>query len=270
MKKTLALFAVVALAGCQGGGGGGSGGPTPQTEEQKTLYALGLSLGRALSAFSLSEDELRYVQRGIADQVLGKTPVAPYEQYAPKLQEMARGRSQAKTQAEKEKSQQFLDKTAQEQGVKKLPSGVLYKELQAGTGETPKQSDVVKVNYRGTLVNGTEFDSSFKRGQPAQFPLSGVVPCWTEGIQQMKVGGKAQLICPSSAAYGDRGAPPNIPGGAALIFEVELLAIQPPAPPPEFPPGHPGMPGMSMPDGGMRAPPIVRPVVPPPPRPANQ
>jgi FKBP-type peptidyl-prolyl cis-trans isomerase FkpA len=264
MKKTLALFAVVALAGCQGGAGGAGGaGPTPQTEEQKTLYALGLSLGRALSAFSLSEDELRYVQRGIYDQVLGKTPVAPYEQYAPKLQEMARSRSQAKTAAEKTKSQEYLDKVAQEPGVKKLPSGVLYKETQAGTGETPKPSDVVKVNYRGTLINGTEFDSSFKRNQPAQFPLSGVVPCWTEGIQQMKVGGKAQLVCPSNTAYGDRGAPPNIPGGAALIFDVELLGIQPSAPPPEFPPGHPAMPGMSMPDGGIR----IQPIRPPPPKP---
>ena len=265
MKKTLALIAVVALAGCPGGGGGGASGPEPQTEEQKTLYALGLSLGRALSAFSLSEDELRYVQRGISDQVLAKPPLAPYEQYAPKLQEMARARNQAKTAGEKQKSQEFLDKSAQEQGVQKLPSGVLYQELQAGTGETPKQSDVVKVNYRGTLINGTEFDSSFKRGQPAQFPLSGVVPCWTQGIQQMKVGGKAKLICPSETAYGDRGAPPNIPGGAALIFEVELLGIQPPQPPPEFPPGHPGMSG---PDGGFRILPIRPP--PPPPKPVNQ
>jgi FKBP-type peptidyl-prolyl cis-trans isomerase FkpA len=83
----------------------------------------------------------------------------------------------------------------------------------------------VKVNYRGTLIDGTEFDSSYKRGQPAQFPLSGVIRCWTEGVQKMKVGGKARLVCPSEIAYGDSGHPPTIPGGATLIFEIELLEI---------------------------------------------
>lgn len=85
----------------------------------------------------------------------------------------------------------------------------------------------MKVNYRGTLVDGTEFDSSYKRNEPISFPLSGVIPCWTEGVQKMKVGGKAQLVCPSSIAYGDRGSPPVIPGGATLIFEIELLGIGP-------------------------------------------
>ena len=109
----------------------------------------------------------------------------------------------------------------------KTGSGLVYRELRAGTGASPKASDTVKVNYRGTLVDGTEFDSSYKRNEPISFPLSGVIPCWTEGVQKMKVGGKSQLVCPSSIAYEDRGSPPVIPGGATLIFEVELLGIGP-------------------------------------------
>jgi FKBP-type peptidyl-prolyl cis-trans isomerase FkpA len=98
-------------------------------------------------------------------------------------------------------------------------------DIQPGTGASPSASDSVKVNYRGTLIDGTEFDSSYKRNQPAQFPLSGVIRCWTEGVQKMKVGGKARLVCPSDIAYGDKGHPPVIPGGATLIFEIQLLEI---------------------------------------------
>ena len=102
---------------------------------------------------------------------------------------------------------------------------MVYKQLKAGTGASPKASDTVKVNYRGTLMDGTEFDSSYKRNQPTTFPLNGVIKCWTEGVQKMKVGGKAQLVCPSELAYGDQGHPPVIPPGATLTFEVELLEI---------------------------------------------
>jgi FKBP-type peptidyl-prolyl cis-trans isomerase FkpA len=107
----------------------------------------------------------------------------------------------------------------------KTSSGLIYKELRAGSGPSPKPSDTVTVNYRGTLVNGTEFDSSYKRGEPASFPLSQVIPCWTEGVQHMKEGGKAQLVCPASIAYGYERTPPGIPPGATLIFEVELIKI---------------------------------------------
>jgi FKBP-type peptidyl-prolyl cis-trans isomerase FkpA len=119
----------------------------------------------------------------------------------------------------------YLDKAAAQPGAVRTPSGLVYRELRAGSGESPKASDTVKVNYRGTLPDGTEFDSSYKRNEPAQFPLSQVIPCWTEGVQKMKVGGKSELVCPASIAYGDRGSPPVIPGGATLIFEVELLKI---------------------------------------------
>ena len=108
----------------------------------------------------------------------------------------------------------------------KTASGLIYTELKAGSGPSPTATDTVKVNYRGTLADGTEFDSSYKRGQPAEFPLNRVIPCWTEGVQKMKVGGKAKLVCPPSIAYGDRGAGKAVPPGATLTFEVELLDIK--------------------------------------------
>jgi FKBP-type peptidyl-prolyl cis-trans isomerase FkpA len=107
----------------------------------------------------------------------------------------------------------------------KTASGLIYREIKPGTGASPTATDVVKVHYRGTLTNGTEFDSSYKRNEPAQFPLNQVIPCWTEGVQRMKVGGKSQLVCPANIAYGEAGRPPVIPGGATLVFEIELLAI---------------------------------------------
>ena len=106
------------------------------------------------------------------------------------------------------------------------PSGLVYQSIKEGSGASPAASDTVKVHYRGTLQDGKEFDSSYKRGEPIEFPLSGVIPCWTEGVQKMKVGGKAQLVCPAKTAYGDQGSPPTIPPGATLVFEVELLGIQ--------------------------------------------
>jgi FKBP-type peptidyl-prolyl cis-trans isomerase FkpA len=123
--------------------------------------------------------------------------------------------------------QDYLVKAAAEPGAVKTASGLVYKEMRAGTGASPKASDMVTVNYKGSLTDGTEFDSSYKRNEPATFPLSGVIPCWTEGVQMMKIGGKSQLVCPAAIGYRDRGSPPVIPGGATLVFEVELLGIGP-------------------------------------------
>jgi FKBP-type peptidyl-prolyl cis-trans isomerase FkpA len=110
-------------------------------------------------------------------------------------------------------------------GDTKTSSGLIYHELKAGTGPSPAATDTVTVNYRGTLPDGTEFDSSYKRNEPAQFPLDRVIPCWTEGVQKMKVGGKARLVCPPEIAYGPSGQPSVIPPGATLVFEIELLKI---------------------------------------------
>jgi FKBP-type peptidyl-prolyl cis-trans isomerase FkpA len=121
-------------------------------------------------------------------------------------------------------AQAYLDKAAAEPGARKTASGLIYRELKAGTGASPKATDTVEVHYRGTLTDGKEFDSSYG-GQPIEFPLNRVIRAWTEGVQMMKVGGKAQLVCPANLAYGERGAPPDIPGGATLVFEIELLGI---------------------------------------------
>jgi FKBP-type peptidyl-prolyl cis-trans isomerase FkpA len=118
-------------------------------------------------------------------------------------------------------SSAYLEKAAAAPGAVRTPSGLIYRELRAGTGTSPRATDTVKVNYRGTLVDGKKFDSN----DNAKFPLNQVIPCWTEGVQKMKVGGKAELVCPSTIGYGAQGMPPDIPGGATLVFEIELLGI---------------------------------------------
>jgi len=118
-----------------------------------------------------------------------------------------------------------LAKASKEKGAVVTSSGLVYLSLKDGTGASPVSSDLVKVHYKGTLTDGKEFDSSYKRGEPATFPLNRVIPCWTEGVQRMKVGGKAKLTCPSAIAYGERGAGDAIPPNATLLFEVELLSI---------------------------------------------
>lgn len=119
-----------------------------------------------------------------------------------------------------------IEKAAAEKGAVKTASGLVYQTMQEGTGAQPKETDTVRVHYRGTFPDGKEFDSSFKRGQPAEFPLNRVIKCWTEGVQRIKVGGKAKLTCPPELAYGERGAGGTIPPNATLQFEVELLAIR--------------------------------------------
>jgi FKBP-type peptidyl-prolyl cis-trans isomerase FkpA len=123
-------------------------------------------------------------------------------------------------------SNETIEKAAKEKGAVKTPSGMVYKSIKDGSGKSPLATNTVEVNYRGTLTNGKEFDSSYKRNQSIQFPLSGVIPCWTEGVQMMKVGGKAQLVCPPELAYGARGAGSAVPPNATLIFEVELLGVK--------------------------------------------
>jgi FKBP-type peptidyl-prolyl cis-trans isomerase len=125
----------------------------------------------------------------------------------------------------------FLEENKKKEGVKATASGLQYKVLKEGTGSQPKSTDMVTVNYRGTLIDGTEFDSSYKRGQPATFPLNGVIKGWTEGLQLMKQGSKYQFFVPSNLAYGERSVGPDIAANATLIFEVELLEVKPPPTP---------------------------------------
>jgi len=196
--------------------------PALTTDEQKTIYALGFSMYQSLAQFDLSPAEFDILKRALGDAAAAK-PALDWKQWAPRIQSLAQTRGARVSEREKAASKAFLDKAAAEPGAQRTPSGLIYRELQAGTGASPAATDSVKVHYRGTLVNGTEFDSSYKRNEPAQFPLNGVIRCWTEGVQKMKVGGKAALVCPSDLAYGDGGRPPVIPGGATLVFQIELL-----------------------------------------------
>lgn len=199
--------------------------PTPTTDEQKTLYALGLAISQSLAVFNLSEAELALVNAGLTDGVLKRDPKVNAQEFMPKVQQLQQSRLAVASEGEKKMGADFLAKAAAEKGATKTDSGLVFSTIKAGTGDSPKATDKVKVHYHGTLIDGTVFDSSVQRGQPATFPLNGVIPCWTEGVQRMKVGEKSRLVCPSQIAYGDRGAPPKIKPGATLIFEVELLEI---------------------------------------------
>jgi FKBP-type peptidyl-prolyl cis-trans isomerase FkpA/FKBP-type peptidyl-prolyl cis-trans isomerase FklB len=197
-----------------------------KTEEDKTLYALGAAIARNVAPFDLSAAELEMVKAGFSDVALHKKPQLEASTYFPKIQELQTSRQAAAAVIEKKSGETFLAKAATGKGAKKTASGLVYTPIKEGTGATPKATDTVKVHYHGTLPDGKVFDSSVDRKEPATFPLNGVIPCWTEGVQLMKVGGKSRLVCPSSIAYGDRGAPPDIKPGAVLVFDVELLAIE--------------------------------------------
>ncbi|HEX9243249.1 MAG TPA: FKBP-type peptidyl-prolyl cis-trans isomerase [Anaeromyxobacter sp.] len=201
--------------------------PPSPAELEKTLYGVGLAVAKSLEVFALAPAELEAVLRGIKDGWSGK----PKAQLDPKMQqavnELARARApkaQEKAAArEKEQGAAYLAKRSKEKGVKKSPSGALVFTEKEGTGAVPTATDKVKVNYTGTLVSGAVFDSSANRG-PAEFPVAGVIKCWTEVLQMMKVGGKTKVVCPSDIAYGPNGNA-GIPGNAVLTFEIELLDV---------------------------------------------
>jgi len=219
-----------------------------EAEQEKTLYALGASIAqRTLPGVKLEEDDLDALQRGFADAALGRALEADPRESAAAIQKLLTERRNAAAAAEKEAGRAFIEEAAKAPGAERTASGLVYQPVAEGQGAQPKETDRVKVHYTGKLRDGTVFDSSVQRGQPAVFALNRVVPCWTEGVQKMKVGGKATLTCPSDLAYGDRGVPGRIPPGAPLVFEVELVEIvqatpteQAPAKPGDAPAAKPG------------------------------
>jgi FKBP-type peptidyl-prolyl cis-trans isomerase FkpA len=224
MRKIAAAFAFgLAL---------GNAGAAEMSEEQKTFYALGQVLARNVSVFSLTRAELDAVQKGFRDGVLGSKSAVDMNVYGPKIQPLAATRQAAAAEKSAAAGKAQLAKAAGEKGAVTAKSGLVYLVLREGEGAQPTSADTVRVHYRGTLIDGTEFDSSYKRKEPTEFPLNGVIPCWTEGMQMMKVGGKARLTCPPETAYGERGAGGVIPPNATLTFEVELLEIKATAKPP--------------------------------------
>jgi FKBP-type peptidyl-prolyl cis-trans isomerase FkpA len=196
-----------------------------QTDQDKTLYALGLAIGQNVRDFKLTDDEIDLVALGLRDSVLGNEPKAALDVYGPRIQLLMQERMLAGAAAEKQASDAWVAEQAALAGAERSATGVVVIPITAGAGENPTADSTVRVHYHGTLRDGSVFDSSVDRGEPISFPLSGVISCWTEGVQKIKVGGKAKLVCPADTAYGDQGSG-SIPGGAALAFEVELLAIE--------------------------------------------
>jgi FKBP-type peptidyl-prolyl cis-trans isomerase FklB len=206
--------------------------PVLKDQKDKVSYSIGMNIGNNLKkqAIDVNPDALVY---GIKDALSGGKALITEQEVNDTL--MAFQKEMASKQSErlkelgeknKKEGEAFLAENKKKEGVITLPSGLQYKVIKEGTGETPKLTDTVTTNYRGTLIDGTEFDSSYRREQPATFPVKGVIAGWTEALQLMKVGSKWQLFTPSNLAYGERGAGRDIGPNTTLIFEVELLSIK--------------------------------------------
>ena len=221
----------------------------PGTEQQKVSYAIGVDVVRTLKQQGIEIDP-QFLAAAVRDAGTGATLQMTTEEMTATLtalQQTQRAKQQAQMAkmqeakkaagtANEAEGKKFLDENKGKPGVTVLPDGLQYKVLTAGTGATPKATDTVTVNYRGTLINGTEFDSSYKRGEPATFPVSGVIKGWTEVLQLMKTGSKYQVFIPSNLAYGERGAGADIGPNATLIFDIELISVADAAAPATTPP----------------------------------
>ena len=222
---SLGLFACAPGAGTDTASSSSSSSASiPSTEEEKILNALGQALAQNVLGAGLSDAELAFVQRGLGDAIRGQDAIVDLNEYGPQIQDFMQARMSVAADTELALATAFLDEQAALEGTERTESGLIIQEVTTGDGPSPVAEDTVRVHYHGTLRDGTVFDSSVDRGEPATFPLGGVIPCWTEGLQRMNVGGKSQLVCPPDLAYGPGGRP-GIPGNAALVFEVELLEI---------------------------------------------
>jgi FKBP-type peptidyl-prolyl cis-trans isomerase len=259
MRKLIALFAVLALAGPasaqdpkaapgakpatapEAGKAAEPAKPPVKADPQKQLYTLGVAVAKSLEPFALSPADLDQVIKGMREGASGKAAVQLDASAQEQIQALAVARQAAAAQKESSRGTAHLDKAAQEKGAQKTSSGLVYVPVKEGKGTSPVATDTVKVHYTGRFPDGTVFDSSVARGEPATFPLNGVIKCWTEGVQKMKPGGKAKLVCPPAIAYGERGSPPRIPANAVLEFDVELIEVSKTPPPAQggMPPGHP-------------------------------
>jgi FKBP-type peptidyl-prolyl cis-trans isomerase FklB len=228
MKSVWAILTAIMLLNAQGWA---AEEMTPKTPKDKLSYTLGVNAGQNLQQQAIDIDPEMFA-RGLKDAMTGAKITLTDEEMlqiimAFQKEAMEKQTLKMKEIAEKNKKigEDFLAENKKKEGVKTLPSGLQYKIIKNGKGKSPKITDKVTANYRGTLINGTEFDSSYKRGQPAKFPVNGVIPGWTEALKMMKAGSKWQLFVPSQLAYGEQGAGAIIGPNETLIFEIELLAI---------------------------------------------
>lgn len=196
-----------------------------ESDDDKTFYAMGFMLGGNLQRLSLSDKELAALYKGIVASSKNEKSEVDMAKYQARIQEVFKARMDKVSAKEKEAGVAFVEKFVKDEGATKTASGLAHKVIKEGTGATPGAEDVVEVHYHGTLTDGTVFDSSVERGKTISFPLNRVIKGWTEGLQTMKEGGKSKFVIPADLAYGDQGAPPKIPGGATLVFEVELFKV---------------------------------------------
>ena len=227
MKKILVVLVGLAVVACPA-----LAEEQFKTNQEKVGYAIGMNIGKNMMAQNVDVDPDQ-VAAGLKAAFKGEETLLSEEEMGQVLmafQQEMQMKQMAEMAAEAAKNQQvadeFLAANAKKEGVVALDSGLQYKVLSSGEGATPTAESTVEVHYRGTLVDGTEFDSSYERGEPVSFPVNGVIPGWTEALQLMKEGDKWQLVIPPQLAYAERGAPPVIPPNAALVFEVELLKVQ--------------------------------------------
>ena len=187
--------------------------------------------GDRLSNLGLSESEVDALVAGLRDQATNQKTQVDYRQYQSKVQALFKARMEKNADKIKTAGKDFIENFIKTEGGQKTESGLAYKIIKAGEGASPKPTDIVEVHYHGTLTDGTVFDSSKERGKKVKFPLNRVIKGWTEGLQLLKPGGQIKLVIPSDLAYGDHGAPPKIPGGATLVFDVELFSVNSPEAP---------------------------------------
>lgn len=226
MKKTLVFLSLIVsaivLTSCN------SNDPKKvklESEDDKTFYAMGYMLGGNLQRLTLSDKELAALHKGVVMAAKNEKSEVEMGTYQNRIQEVFKARMDKVATKEKDAGKAFIEKFVKDEAATKTQSGLAYKVLKEGTGATPAAEDIVEVHYHGTLTDGTVFDSSVERGKTISFPLNRVIKGWTEGLQTMKEGGKSKFVIPAELAYGEAGAPPKIPGGATLVFEVELFKV---------------------------------------------
>jgi len=195
------------------------------SERDQTLYAIGARLGRSLAPFALSESELEVLLRGLRDAVLGRELAVNETAQQERIDALLRERKPVLLETERAASAELLEQAAREPGAVHTPSGLVMVELRAGSGPGPGPANTVRIHYHGRLRDGNVFDSSVERGVPLEVAMARALPCWREGLLRMRVGGKSRLVCPAELTFGARGDPPRVAAGAAVVYEIELLAI---------------------------------------------
>jgi len=226
--SALAVLSTSLLVSCQKPSATGVSKVELKTDDEKVFYTIGHMYGARMKDLQLSDSEIHAMVAGMSDATKGEKEQVDVNAFQKQVQTVFQKRLESQAVKNKETGDKFVADFLKEEGAMKTESGLAYKITAAGSDKKPKETDEVEVHYHGTLIDGTVFDSSVERGKTVTFPLNRVIKGWTEGLQLIGEGGKVKLVIPSELAYGEHGAPPKIPGGATLVFEVELVKVAPP------------------------------------------